>query len=671
MKKSVAITLGVVIVGAAGWLGATWYTGKRIEESAQRRLNETNEKLAKITPLFGLRIDQLKYERGFFSTQARYGISLLKNENAPDDLPSGMIEFDARIEHGPFPRSALARGAIAPKLAFVHTEMAQTDQLKPLFELTKNVPPLSGDAVVSYGGNANSKFQVPPLQFKEGDSVLDFSGMQLAGTYERAQQAVTGHAVIDKIAVNGSQEGKPFSLSISGLSGDANSRMGKFGLSVGDSGIKVKRIEIADPNGAMKLALDDFGYGVTLSENDKSIGVKAAYDSGKVTVNDIAVGSGQMVVTLANLDGQAVKQFSDTYNQIVRQAMAGATDEGLKDEQVDSLLDTGTQLLAGNPSFAVEPLSWKTDKGESKLNFALELSNPADAKDLTPQEIAVRAIKRIDATLVVSKPMVQDLVSQYLMKTDGLEAAQAGDQAAEQVRTLAGMAEMFNIGANDGDNIVGKFHYADGMGDLNGKKIPAEVLFASLLEASGQDDGQLSLDDEGGPEEMSAAEATQSAADAAAEAAAAAAGDDARAAAGMMRNFDADTVGGILDDIGFSYSKKDGDNGPVLVLEPSYTGATDLRLEFLCEDGADSCLDLTATAVYATKKPVPLKAINGWNQQYRWARAYVDDQNRAVLQMDMNSEGGIGRESLQILLNTFFSLSEDFSATVDPVTGKR
>jgi hypothetical protein len=29
--------------------------------------------------------------------------------------------------------------------------------------------------------------------------------------------------------------------------------------------------------------------------------------------------------------------------------------------------------------------------------------------------------------------------------------------------------------------------------------------------------------------------------------------------------------------------------------------------------------------------------------------------------MDMNSEGGIGKENLQIMLNTFFSIAEDFS----------
>ena len=127
-------------MGAGSWVGATWYTGKRIEESSQRRLAEVNEKLAKVTPLFGLRIDQIKYERGLFSTQARYGLSLLKNDKSLDVLPDGMIEFDATIEHGPFPKGALARGALAPKLAYVQAAMAKTDLVKPVFELTRTWP---------------------------------------------------------------------------------------------------------------------------------------------------------------------------------------------------------------------------------------------------------------------------------------------------------------------------------------------------------------------------------------------------------------------------------------------------------------------------------------------------------------------------------------------------
>jgi uncharacterized protein YdgA (DUF945 family) len=644
MKKSVAITLGVVIVGAGSWVGATWYTGKRIEEDSQRHLAQANEKLAKLTPLFGLRIDQLKYERGLFSTQARYGVSFIKNDKGLDDLPAGMIEFDVNAEHGPFPKSALARGAIAPKLAFIHTEIAKTDNIKPVFELTKDVSPLTGDAIVSYGGNATSTAAIAPVTVSHDGNALDFSGMRMEGSFDRATQAVTAHGVMDKLAVDGAKSSDPVKITVAGLTVDVDSRMGKFGISMGNSDVKIKRVDVLRPTDDMKVALDNFGYSVKLSEDDKAINVQAAYQTGDLTVNDVALGNGQAVIKLARLDGQAVKQLSDTYNQLVRQYMLGATDEGLKDEQFDVLLDNGGKLLAGNPSFSIDPLSWKTAKGESKLTFTLDLANPANAKDLTPQEIAVQAIKKIDASLVISKPMVQDLMVQYAVKTRGLAADKATAEADENIRQMAGMAEMLNVGKNDGDNIVGKFTFADGVGDLNGQKIPAEELFSGLLGATGMggmdDDDELSgigLDDEAEP----AASA---------------------AVAGVMQDFSLDDVASMLDDMGYTVTRTDGTEGPVLVLSPGTTGATDLRLEFLCNDFTEKCLDLVATATYATKKPMTLKAINAWNQEYRWSRAYLDDKNQAVLQMDMNAEGGLGKDNLQILLNTFISIAEDFGA---------
>ncbi|CAB3650472.1 DUF945 family protein [Achromobacter pestifer] len=644
MKKSVAITLGVVIVGAGSWVGATWYTGKRIEESSQRHLAEANEKLAKLTPLFGLRIDQLKYERGLFSTQARYGLSLVKNDKSPEDIPSGMVEFDAVVEHGPFPKSALARGAIAPKLGFVHAEMAKTDNLKEVFELTKGVSPLISDATISYGGTTDSTSKIAPVTVDHDGNSVAFSGMTITGSFDRALQGVVAHGVMDSLAVDGTKSSDPVKISLNGLTIDANSRMGKFGVSMGDSNLKIKRIDVSRPDDELKVSLDNFGYGVKLSEDDKSINVQAAYQTGDLTVNDVVLGNGQAVIKLAKLDGQAVKQLSDTYNQLMRQYMAQTEDEGLKDEQFQVLLDNAGKLLAGNPSFSIDPLSWKTAKGESKLNFTLDLANPSDVKNLTPQEIAVQAIKRIDATLIISKPMVQDLMTQYAVKKEGLAADKAAEEAEQNVRQMSGMAEMFNVGKNEGDNIVGKFTFADGMGDLNGKKIPAEELFSGLLDAAGMHPS-VEEDDEESMPSMGQEEP--------------AANTDV-AAAGVMQDFSLDTVSSMLDDMGYTVKKSDGDEGPVLVLDAGTTGANDLRLEFLCSDFTEKCLDLVVTATYNPKKPMTLKAINKWNQEYRWTRAYLDDKNQAVLQMDMNAEGGLGKENLQILLNTFISIAEDF-----------
>ena len=161
--------------------------------------------------------------------------------------------------------------------------------------------------------------------------------------------------------------------------------------------------------------------------------------------------------------------------------------------------------------------------------------------------------------------MVQDLVAQYMVKTEGKAADKAATEAEEQVRSMAGMAEMFNVGKNDGDNIIGKFHFSDGMGDLNGKKIPADELFSGLLDAAGSHD---SMDDDESEPAVGAISSDT----------------DPASSGEQMQDFNVDVVTSMLDDMGYSPRRSEGDEGPVLVLDPSGTGAADLRVELLCND---------------------------------------------------------------------------------------
>ncbi|KAG0739510.1 hypothetical protein G6F24_017309 [Rhizopus arrhizus] len=129
--------------------------------------------------------------------------------------------------------------------------------------------------------------------------------MTVTGEFDRALQGLTAHGVMDMLSVDGMKSNDPVKVAIAGLTIDANSRVGKFGLSMGDSDLKIKRIDATRPGDDLKVSLDNFGYGVKLSEDDKSINVQAAYQTGDITVNDVALGNGQAVIKLAKLDGQA------------------------------------------------------------------------------------------------------------------------------------------------------------------------------------------------------------------------------------------------------------------------------------------------------------------------------------------------------------------------------
>ncbi|MBO1113939.1 DUF945 family protein [Bordetella petrii] len=638
MKKAVGITAGVVIVLAAGWLGATWYTGKRIEAEAPARLEEVNQKLADALSGmgFGVTIKQIGYERHFFTSQARYGVSLVKGPDGPEDLPQGTAEFVSRIQHGPFPKDALARGHLMPALAFVHAELAANDDLKPLFELTKGATPLWSDTIVSYNGDSTGTAGLAPIEFSKDGDVLKFSGAHAEGRYIRSTQNSIGRVTIDQVALDASKSDQPVKLNLAGLVFDVDTRMGQFGLGVGSSSAQVERIDIQDLDTETQVALQGLGYTAVLAESGSNLNLEAGYRIGQIQVNGKDFGKGQANLKLERLDGKAVNDLSKLYNQIVQEVGEGSTaDAALTDERRQALLQLGRQLLAGNPSMRLDPVLWQTAKGESRLSVAIDLAKPA-ALDAAPpaadnlQAIVQQAIKGIDVKVALSKPMAQDLIAQY-MQGQGLDAQQASAEADDQVRSLAGMAEMLNLGKNDGDKLVASFQYADGKANLNGNEIPADELFGNLLGGLGGD----------GEDEMSAADG------------------------GMLSSLDPALVGDILDEAGFAYEIGATAQGyPLIEIEPGDSGAAGLRVEFNDCDIESACSDLLLRASFASKQPVPLKLLNDWNVRNRWTRAYLDTDNQAVLEMDVNAYGGIGDNGADFLVKTFLASVPQFAETL-------
>ncbi|AWP83351.1 DUF945 family protein [Bordetella bronchiseptica] len=670
MKKSIGITAGVIVVLAGGWLGGTWYTGKRIETETQQRLGVLNEKLAAVVPGYTLRVDQLKYERGFFTTQARYGLSLsqdIKEESGTvTPLPLGSTEFDARFEHGPFPRSALASGQFLPQMAFVHAELARTELVKPLFELTKNAAPLWSDTIVSYSGNASTRSGLAPIDFTEDDVTLSFSGATLTGTFQRATRSGTARldAEYVRFTADGDQDTQ---MSATGWSVDMRSHQGKHGFTLGESTMAIKRIAMIDKRESLDISLDDLSYRALATEDGDYIDIEAAYKTGPLTVNKIPFGSGELNVKASRLDGQALKALSDGYNQLLRGYFAtGETDEGLKDEQLTMLIENGGRLLAGGPSLSLGPVAWRTEKGESSLMSSIVLVKPATTSgELTPREYLEEAVKAIDVKMVVSKPMVRDLAIHY-ETSQGKTPEEAAKEADETIDAFAGMAEILNIGRNDGDKLVGTFTYAAGVAKLNGRDVPVNELFDNLY-----DSASASLDDDDHNHEDDAAmsaEAASEAVEAAAEAAAAEAAQEAADAAAWategdsLRSVNAGLLTSILAEGGYDSTTEEGASGPVIVIDANGLPLRDLRAELYCIDD-DECMDVSMKASFGKRK-TSLKALNAWNQKYRWTRAYLDDDNQAVLRMDLSAEGGVGRENLSIMVNTFMQMVGNFEDEV-------
>ncbi|NAZ94677.1 DUF945 family protein, partial [Vibrio toranzoniae] len=107
---------------------------------------------------------------------------------------------------------------------------------------------------------------------------------------------------------------------VKGLSLKNDSKTGKFDLSIGEQNLSVKQItfNIGDKDA---LIMDGFTLTSKMGESGTSLNGHVGYnlDSLKVQGNDF--GSGKLNFTFADLDGEAVKNFTASYNQIAMSAL--------------------------------------------------------------------------------------------------------------------------------------------------------------------------------------------------------------------------------------------------------------------------------------------------------------------------------------------------------------
>ncbi|SAI26750.1 Bacterial protein of uncharacterised function (DUF945) [Bordetella ansorpii] len=657
MKKGVAIVAGVVVVGGVAWLGATWYTGKRIEAEAPARVKEVNDQMAKALPApYKVELRQVSYERGFFSTKVRYGLVMSAPAAITGDkafaIEPGMLEFDATVQHGPFPGGALARGHILPNAAFVHAEVAQTEALKPFFALTNGKAPLWSDTVIHYSGDSTGTGGLAPIKSTQDGLTLEFSGATMQAAYKRESQAIKGSFKSDSLVATNPKDEQVDKVAISGMSMDLDTHMGKFGMSVGNTNMQVKRVELQGKQ--YPMSLDDLGYKLVINEDDKLLNGEAAYSVGKFRLGTTDMGGGQAVIKLANLDGKASEKLAKTYSDLVSAMMAESTgaadpqpaapqpaapDPKTSEALMKRVANDVRDVLVASPTLAIDPILWKTDKGEARITYSLALQ-PLKDTDAPVQDLVRQAIKSMQAHAAINKPMAQDLLARTFVATAGATPEQAAAQANDQLQSALGMAMMMNVARVDGDNVVTDFVYDGAKATLNGQEIPLDALLADAVGAAG--DTEPDMPDGVDPDSSPQADAT------------------------MLHSLDQATIGSLIESAGFELEHRTDQHGePELNITPGASGARELYARFNECDVDDACENVMLQAVFDSVSPPPYKIINDWNSNNRWGRMYVDGNNQPTLEMDINAYGGIGKDGVEAFVQTFLETVPEVNALLE------
>lgn len=499
MKKSL-VAIGIMAIVGSAWTAASWYTGKLIEQHIEQVVAESNLLLKKNIPEAGIKLSYQDYQRGLFSSKFRYVFQIdtnSSNANNADEKWLGKddkIIFIETIDHGPFPLAQLKQFNFIPSMALVHSELENSPVIKELFEITKGQSPLNAVSRFSYRGDISSTLNIIPIESQQNTATLRFSGATINADVSQDLRNLVLNAKSDSLVFTSKdQHNQLEQYSLQGLALKITHHPGKFDIGMGDQQFTIKQIAF-DTDGKNITTLDGFSLNTSLGESDKNLNGKLSYSLDALKIKGHDFGSGQLVLSLDRLDGEATKKFVEAYNQEALQALQQGED--FEAQQLSEILFAQLPtLLKGNPILNISPLSWKNSKGESTLNINVELMDTDLATANTPSSTAFLAhsIKKVDATLTIPLAMATDLTMQTAL-LEGYSPEESQKLAEQQVQGLAAMGKMFKLTTNTDDAISSRFHYADNKIDLNDRKLSLQEFMALFGLSSEPEENEEAVD---------------------------------------------------------------------------------------------------------------------------------------------------------------------------------
>lgn len=488
MKKT-KIAIGVVVALGVIWTGAAWFTGQQIEKNMDQLVQNANAQMNTLSPESRLKLSYQDFERGVFSSTARF---VLQSSSQTEDngliKPGQSIVFAEKIDHGPFPFAQLKKFNLIPSMASVHTQLENTEAVKKLFEMTKGQSLIQADTRVGYGGATASDIRFLPLDYNNTETGERFAsnGGELSVNADDKGDKVDLSGTIDSLALTTkNQLDMPVLFTVNGLKVAANSHLTPEGVRIGDQDIDLTKLTTSVDGKEAFVANGIKGKSSFNSENSLIAG-KIDYALDSLTIQGQDFGQGKLAINMSQLDANALKTFSDTYNA---QVQALLNEPGLSDhpemyqQRLSQILAANLPLLLkGNPVFNVAPLSWKNSKGESSFNLSVHFKDPANG-NAQPENLGQavdNVLKTLDGKLNISMPMATEMMTHVAM-SEGYNKDEAAKLADQQVKGLAAMGQMFRLTKQQDDNIVTSLQYATGQVTMNGDKMPVEQFLARYM----------------------------------------------------------------------------------------------------------------------------------------------------------------------------------------------
>ncbi len=623
MNRKLMAAGGTLALLITAYSGVSWQSGSRIQAESELAIDALTAQLSK-TWGDQIQLSQASYERGIFSSKVSYVLSFASTKDA-NVKPE--IVFLNRIQHGPFPADELLRGHFSILSASVRTTLETTPFTDALFKAAQGQSVLVGHTLIDINGVSTLNWSAQAIDYTDGSTRSKFGGATLQANIGPGFSFTRGELKVNSLNIS---DGKS-SIDIQGSNIYTDTHMGAFGLNIGTRGASIEQLTLTTLD-MPTVRAEKIQSRLVLNEKAPLLDGQASYEIGALKIDEKNWGKLNATAFYDKLDSAALKSLLDLNSSLVSRSISNPPEADLvTSADLKQFWLVVQSLLKASPSLRIEPLSWQTPDGESQ--FSLKVGFAPTALQSSGLGLTGNPLLTFESTLSLSRPMITGLVAQ-IVQTAGVNPAQAKIRAEKEIKSILDAASHMKLGKMEGDAFISKLAFEKNALTVNGQKVPPDAItkfIATAIPSAWLSAEPMSSQD--GPDETA-----------------------------EVKHLDPAVLATILTAAHFTFEEaRDEQGDPMLKVNPGTSGAAKIDFSFIGCGSDPTCEDVLLRATYSPDKPVALKVANDWNLRNRWARAYVNDKQEAVIEMDINAYGGIGHDALEAMVSTFFKIVGDFS----------
>lgn len=443
MKKSVII-LVIILLGIAGWAGATYLIGGQVEQRYQ-------DHIARFEQWGPFHLTSESYQRGFLSSRARtlleLSVPVPADEEGEVETRTLHLTLEHKLLHGPLPVGA----SVTPQLARIETRLVGAT-LGDGNELLAEMPWLNEVALltsIGFDGGGRGRLLVPAFEktVEEKQLTVSWGGLRSDTKFSANLAALAGNIELSGLQLT-AKDGR---LQWDGARADFDLHeafpmvyLGRYRTESGP--LELDFNETGE--GRQQIRVEGFAVDSLASQNGETVDYLQKLKLAEITVGDAGYGPGELEVAVKGLDGEVLSRYQQDMLGVYGQEALDPEIIGLQMMQVYMRLLSG--LAEGAPEIELRKVQFATPEGDFSGSLRLKLNGeaglePGDVVTLL-QKLEGQAQLTADENLVrtVLSGMVAQQMRTFLrqqnlpLPTDKELAAQAGSQVEQQLAALIG-----------------------------------------------------------------------------------------------------------------------------------------------------------------------------------------------------------------------------------------